>query len=98
MQLTHFLAFAVILVACGGSEPAPAASPTSGTPASASSPSSTPSSGAGAKEGESCGDGVMGAPNIQCATGLVCDRSGGTAPGAPPGAQGSARPGTCKKQ
>jgi hypothetical protein len=39
----------------------------------------------------------MGAPNIKCAAGLVCDTGAGTAPTAPEGAQASAKPGTCRK-
>ncbi len=100
-------AFVLSAVACGGSEPPPAApstptstSTTSTTTETSTTPAtpapSTPAPATGAKEGEACGDGVMGRPAIPCAAGLTCDLAG-TAPAAPPGAQGSARPGRCKK-
>lgn len=79
------LALSLASVACGSSPP-PA--PITDTP---------PTPPAGAAEGASCGDGVLGAPNVPCASGLVCDTSAGTAPNAPPGASGSARGGVCKK-
>jgi len=80
------------------SAPTPTPSATNGSPAAPSSDGSGASGASGtAKEGESCGNGVMGQPNIQCMAGLVCDMSN-TAPAGPPGAQASARPGTCKKK
>ena len=99
-------AFTSLLFACG-SPSTPAAPTNDGAPTSTTTPSSTststapaatggPAAADGAKEGEMCGDGVMGRPKIACATGLVCDLKG-TAPSAPPGAQGSALPGKCKK-
>ena len=75
------------------SQTAPAA--TAPTTATTTTPAAT-SPTTGAKEGEACGDGVMGRPSIPCATGLTCDMTN-TAPAAPAGAQGSARAGKCKK-
>ena len=49
-----------------------------------------------AKEGETCGDGMMGTPNMPCAEGLVCDTSAAQDP--PPDAQSSGKVGVCKKK
>lgn len=96
IKIISALALAGFVTACGGSTPA-AADPTSTTGAPAD-PSGAATAATGtAAEGATCGDGVMGAPNIQCASGLVCDTSAGTAPNPPAGAQGSARGGVCKK-
>jgi hypothetical protein len=48
-----------------------------------------------AKEGETCGDGMMGTPNMPCAEGLVCDTSAAQDP--PADAASSGKVGTCKK-
>jgi hypothetical protein len=48
-----------------------------------------------AKEGETCGDGMMGTPNMPCDEGLVCDTSAAQDP--PPDAQSSGKVGVCKK-
>ena len=51
----------------------------------------------GAAEGEACGNGVFGAPKINCADGLVCKYGpNGTAPQGPDGSS-SASTGTCVK-
>jgi len=51
----------------------------------------------GAREGQTCGDGVFGTPRISCATGLVCKYpESGTAPAGPAGSS-SALPGKCAK-
>jgi hypothetical protein len=83
----------LFVASCGSKKPAATSTPP--TTDSAGSATATPGT---AKEGESCGNGVMGAPNIQCADGLVCDYGAGTAPTAPAGAAASAKPGTCKKK
>ena len=73
---------------CGGkSKPAdpPKPEPTGPTPTTTM-----------AKEGETCGDGTMGTPNLPCAEGLVCDTSAAQDP--PPEAQSSGKVGVCKKQ
>lgn len=100
---------ASLLVACGGSTeppavpasteganvaPTPVADPAT-TPANPSNPAGSPADALGAKEGETCGDGMLGRPNIACTSGLVCDLKGPLT--TPPGAQGSAPFGTCKK-
>jgi hypothetical protein len=93
------------LMACG-STPPPAA-PTTETTTTTSMPASTaptapttesaaPVDQSGAKEGEACGDGVMGRIKAACAPGLTCDSSN-TAPSGPPGAAASARNGKCSK-
>jgi hypothetical protein len=83
--------FALVVAGCGGKSPAPA---TGGSTTAAPAPATAGT----AKEGETCGNGTMGMPNIACADGLVCDYGAGTAPTAPAGAESSAKPGTCKKK
>jgi hypothetical protein len=99
--------FLVLAGACGSSpKPAPAspaAADSSSTPAGSNAAPAADSASAGgttaaaAKEGQTCGNGTLGMPNIACEPGLVCDYGAGTAPKAPAGAQGSAVPGHCKK-
>jgi len=86
--------FVLAVVGCGSKPPPEGPIPTT----TGSAAPVAPGSGDLAKEGESCGDGTMGAPNRQCADGLVCDVGAGTAPTAPAGAESSAKPGTCKKK
>jgi hypothetical protein len=94
------------LLACGSSPPAAPAAPTTETTTTTTTPSAptaattdpaAPSDQAsGAKEGDACGDGVMGRVKAACAPGLVCDLSN-SAPSGPPGAAASARNGKCSK-
>jgi hypothetical protein len=50
----------------------------------------------GAGEGEMCGSGFFGTPQIDCAAGLVCTYPNGTAPQGPDGSSSGAT-GTCEK-
>jgi hypothetical protein len=49
-----------------------------------------------AQEGQTCGNGTFGTPNIQCARGLECAYPSSTAPTGPSGGS-SARAGKCEK-
>jgi hypothetical protein len=51
---------------------------------------------AGAKEGETCGNGFFGTPKIDCAAGLTCKFPDSTAPRGPAGSS-SALPGKCSR-
>lgn len=105
---TKVLLFTVALgiAGCGSSQPqSQAPSDTTGntsatmpaSSASASAPSSpaAPTAGA-ASEGQTCGDGTFGRPNISCAAGLTCVYSGAVSSG--PAGSSSMLPGKCQKQ
>jgi hypothetical protein len=104
------LALVTSLMACGSAPPGAPATPTAETtttttttaptapttPTTTTDPAAPSDPASGAKEGEACGDGVMGRMKAACASGLVCDMSN-TAPSGPPGAAASARNGKCSK-
>ena len=107
-SLFHVMTILFALEGCG-SAPAPqsavdttgaSAPPTSAAPIANAAPpiAATPVADAatGAKEGQSCGDGALGRPNIGCEPGLVCKNPSSTAPVGPVGSS-SAIPGTCRK-
>jgi hypothetical protein len=93
LSLCSVLALGVL--GCGGSKSAPVTPDNTSTTTTEPAPG-TPTPGSPvANEGESCGDGSMGTPNIACNDGLVCDTSGATPP--PAGAAASGAVGVCKK-
>ena len=84
--MKRFTLILVFATACGGKAKPADPPPTTEGP--------TPTTTV-AKEGETCGDGMMGTPNMPCAEGLVCDTSAAQDP--PPDAQSSGKVGVCKK-
>jgi hypothetical protein len=96
----HFplLIVALGVAACGSSAQPQAQSPsdaTGNTSATVPAAPAAPTAGV-ANEGQTCGDGTFGRPNISCAAGLTCVYSGAVSSG--PAGSSSMLPGKCQKQ
>jgi hypothetical protein len=88
---------ALLACACASNPPPRSEEPPATSSSAAADPTGTDSDQwAPGKEGESCGDGMMGRPHKPCAEGLECDMTS-VQPAAPPGAAGSTTFGTCRK-